>query len=98
MISKLVATLTLVVFCGASTVVVRDSFISLPVARHFNFNASAGSTLLDFDQLRARALKSRTKTSPDQFEAAASASPENIPVTNIVDAYTAEVTCTVSII
>ena len=84
MLSQLFVTLSLVVFTVASPVVVRNSPISLPLARHFN--ATPGHKIPDIDQARAKALKAAV--SP----AASNGTGVNpVPVTNSAVIYTAEV-------
>ena len=51
----LLVTVTLVLSVAANPVLVRDSVVSLPLAKRFNFTGTA--RLLDHDQARARGLK-----------------------------------------
>ena len=93
MFTRLLTTLTLALFCAATPVVVRDTQISLPVSRQFKFDASKGSTIVQIDQARAKALKAKTRVPADQFKATAQSAAKNLPVTNIATIYTAEVRC-----
>lgn len=86
MAMKLLTILTLALAVAANPIVVRKSPVTLPVARRFNFTGSAN--IREIDQARAKTLKSRTRTNPKDVS---KASLVNVPVTNTVVTYTAEV-------
>ncbi|EKM61755.1 uncharacterized protein PHACADRAFT_112598 [Phanerochaete carnosa HHB-10118-sp] len=84
MLSQLFVALSLVAFTAASPVVIRNSPVTLPLARRFNTNS--GHTIAEIDQSRAKALKAAV--SP----AAGNGSGVNpVPVTSSTVIYTAEV-------
>jgi cathepsin E len=91
MFIPLVTTLTLALVCAASPVIVHDNFVKLPIARRFN--STGTSKLVELDRIRAQALKTRIKTprTKEAFKSAAQAALANVPVTNGVTIYTAEV-------
>ncbi|KAI0634423.1 aspartic proteinase precursor [Trametes polyzona] len=70
----------------AKPVVVRDSPITLPVARRFN--ATAAANIVKADQARAQALKQKALAKHAKVDAA---SPINVPVTNGAVTYTVSV-------
>ncbi|KAI0342244.1 acid protease [Trametopsis cervina] len=88
MFAPLLATLTLALLCTSSPVLIRENPVKLTLARHFNFTGSA--KIIEADQARARALKTRTHVPPAQFGAAANAASSG-PLTNTAVTYTAEV-------
>ena len=53
--AALLATVTLALSAAANPIVVRDSIVSLPLAKRFNFTSSA--SILEHDQARAKGLK-----------------------------------------
>ncbi|GJE97834.1 aspartic peptidase A1 [Phanerochaete sordida] len=84
MFSRLVLAFSLAAVSLASPVVVRNSPVSVPLARRFQ--ATAGRTVADIDQSRAKALQAAV--SP---VAQGGAGVNPIPVTNSATIYTAEV-------
>ena len=90
MFGQLFIALTLALYGVATPVVVRDSHVTIPVARRFMSHRLKGTTLPQVNRARARALKSKVRTSKVQ-PAASAAAPVNDPVTNVVDAYIAQV-------
>lgn len=86
MVMKLFSILSLAIAVAANPVVIRKSPVTLQVARRFNFTGSAN--IRDIDQARAKALKSRTRTNPKDVN---KASLVNLPITNAVVTYTADV-------
>jgi hypothetical protein len=90
MFAQLTITITLALLSAATPVVVRDSFITLPLARRFNTTGS--KTVLQRDQARAQGFKSGTRART-HTAAASAASGTSFPeaVTNGAVSYTAEV-------
>ena len=84
---SLTVALTLALYCAASAVVVKDNLIRIPVAKKISL--SGGSKLIELDQARARSFKSKTRVSTGSANARAAA--VNVPVTNDVTGYLANV-------
>ena len=74
-------TWALVASVAASPIVVRDSLVTLPLARHFN--ATAARNIVAYDKARIQALRSRSQGSKH--------GPAGIPVRDAFDVYTVDV-------
>lgn len=87
MFSQLFIAVYLALFAAASPLTVRNSPVTIPLARRFN--ATGSKRFLELDQARAKFLKhSATQKGP---KAASSASTFPFPVTNEATTYTAAV-------
>ncbi|KIP05511.1 hypothetical protein PHLGIDRAFT_119740 [Phlebiopsis gigantea 11061_1 CR5-6] len=91
MFAHLAVTVTLALLTAATPVVVRQSPITIPLARRFNFTGT--KTLRELDLARVQKLRSGTKfkSRPDAAPASASASSFPVTVVNGAVTYTAEV-------
>lgn len=78
-----VALLTLALTVAATPVVVRDTPVTLPFAKHIN--ATGVANILQRDQARAKFLKARGHASPFNEDAS------SFPVTNTAVSYVASV-------
>lgn len=87
MFSRLFITVTLALLAASSPLVVRNSPVSIPLARRFN--VTGAKNILAADQARAKFLKSGTKSAQK-----AAASSGSLPVTNGAVTYTAAVCAT----
>lgn len=91
MFAHLAVTVTLALLTAATPVIVRQSPITIPLARRFNFTGT--KTLRELDLARVQKLRSGTKfkSRPDAAPASASASSFPVTVVNGAVTYTAEV-------
>ncbi|PIL28799.1 transporter [Ganoderma sinense ZZ0214-1] len=91
-LSALFALAAAAVAVSATPIVVRDSLVTLPIARRFNSTGAAN--IVKADQARAKTLKARlqaTKVSPVDTAAGKIFPGINVPVTNQAIIYTASV-------
>ena len=87
MLARLLPIVALAVSAAIATpVLVRDSPITLAVARRFN--ATGAKNIIELDQTRAKFLKSGGSA---KFQTASASSAPSVPVTNGAVTYTAEV-------
>ena len=93
-LSALLAVASAAVAIGAKPVVVRDSPVTLPIARRFNLTGAAN--ILKSDQARAKVLKARSQASKESPVSSAAVSKlfardVDVAVTNGAVIYTASV-------
>ena len=90
-LSALLALTAAAVAVSAKPIVIRDSPVTLPIARRFN--TTGVHSLLKADQARAQVLKARSQASKGKVSSAAGKvfADVNVPVTNQATIYTASV-------
>ena len=87
MFSQLFIAVYLALYAAASPLAVRNSPVSIPLARRFNITAS--KNVLELDQARAKFLKSGAAQKGSKAASSVAAVP--VPVTNGVVTYTTAV-------